>query len=388
MKFINGKILSLSNEDFNIITKILSFLKGNLNHNDNPWYIGNYNYNISQTYQEYALNDIFNFLQSNSKSIESKKFKEQIQFYLNFLVIKGRIVTKNVLGGENTYKAVPDYKIDSAYTRNYSNISIAPEAEKILLVSDTHIGNKEYEDFSLIQTVFQYAEEYHGINCAIHLGDVFQKDSGECNYNLIAKSHIERFIEKFPENIKIIAISGNHDKSIIRYLNSITYLGYPLGQHYLSIVKPNFGMILEREYGHIIRSQNINISLKHPAMFNMFFPYIKTYEVNRKNYPFDLFKKYNTNNIDLYISGHFHYPLSFSIPDENKETKRVYEVVPSLSKLSYNSCVAKILRFIYDDSNNISHYGITPLYYTEGKIKEKEETIHETNYQLLKTKKR
>ena len=391
MEFIDGRFLSLSKEDFNITSKILLFLKGTLNYNDSPWYIDNYN--ISQVYQEYTLNDVFDFLQSNLKNIESKEFKKKIknkkylQIYLNILVAIGRVVTTDVLGGENTYKAIPDYKIDSGYTRNYSNISIAT-AEKILLVSDTHIGNEEYEDFSLIKNVFQYAEEYQGINCAIHLGDVFQKDSRGYDYNSIAKNQIEKFREKFPENMKVIAIAGNHDISIIEDLKKVTYLGHPLAQNYLSIIKPNFHMILEREYGIVISSQNINISLKHPVMFNMFFPYVKTYEVDRSDPLLNMFKEYNTNNIDLYLSGHFHYPLSFSIPDKSEDTKRVYEVIPSLSKLSYNACVAKILRFIHDDSNNISHYGITPLYYTEKKLTEGEETIHTTNYQILKTKKR
>ena len=353
-------------------------------------------------YKNYTISEIISELSLYREDYISFEVRQQLldrnilKEYLTLLAILGRVIINDVIGGEDTYRLVPRNLIDSSFTRGYYNISLR-NIERVLLVADTHIGSDEFEDLEMINNVFKYAKDSYGIDTVIHLGDVFDGirldkgkylgytlDSSEVQKKL--NEQLEKFQDRFPDYMKVIALEGNHDTSIIKYLETMNYLGHNLNQLYLTLLKPNFHMLSERKNAHIISAPNMRISLSHPLSFNVLFPYVKTYEIESENVFISTLKKQNPLDIDLLLSGHFHYSMHYSITDDNDITRRIFEVVPSLSKkgLSTNDkCISKILRFIYDEEGNITHYGITPLYFSNSNLIEKEEVVYKTNMTLM-----
>lgn len=65
----------------------------------------------------------------------------------------------------------------------------------------------------------------------------------------------------------------------------------------------------------------MRICLIHNFQYNMWFPYVKTTELDSDKLLSSL-KSYNTNDIDLYLSGHFHYSYNKELIDDNLITKR------------------------------------------------------------------
>ena len=404
---IQNKILRLTQEESNSIYYLRNILISKKNALINlPDYYKDFFYE----YEKYTIDEIMmeiikdNTIPENIKStILNKKMLHDV---LILFALLGEVVTIDNLDGENQYQYVPKNLIDSAFTRGFSEINIG-SCERIILIADTHIGNEEIEDFDMINNVIDYAYTKYGIDIALHLGDVFEGvrlDKGKYKgYTIhseeiqqILYNQLEKFSKYFPKKVKVTAIAGNHDENIINYLNTINYLGHNLNHLYLSIINPNFHMIQRNmRYNNgiqnsklVVNGQNIRINLSHPLTFNMFFPYVKTYQIEESGFSTP-FKNKNTAKMDLYISGHFHFNMNYDILDDNNITQRRYEVIPSLSKLNQETedkCASKIIRFIRDDLGNITHYGITPLYYINKKTIEGEEIVYPTNHSLINEK--
>ena len=358
------------------------------------------NSSLFYSYLEYDLDSFLNIISSGSYEIDNYLLpiltnRQLLEKYLNILVMQGIVTRHDNLSGPNTYRYVSNDLQNSAYTKNYVEIS-GNNPEKLLLISDTHIGSS-YQDFELINRVFEYAIVNHSISCSIHLGDLFEGvrlDKGKySDYELsdpvitdILYDQLEQFKSFFPDNLKVIAVEGNHDLNILNFLNK-HYVFYGINENYLSLLKSNFHMVRRREYGYPVNIGKFKLHLNHELQFNMLFTYVKTDEIGN----FEDFKvpflKYNTNDVDLYLSGHFHSSMKYCLEDDNGITRRRYEVIPSLSKINYNNCVAKIIRFIYDASGNVTHYGIIPLYATDEKnIFEGKEEIYESNYERIRSR--
>ena len=354
-------------------------------------------------YKNYSISEIIQIVKHLDISSELKELMMKREFIHNCLVIllmSGKIIINDSIGGEDTYRLVPRNLQDSAFTRSYYNFNFL-YPDRILLVSDPHIGYLNYEDFDLIRDVFSHAKNEYFIDTALLLGDVFhgiRLDKGpykgysyeDCEIQNILDNQLQSFIDYFPDDMKVIAIEGDHDSSMIEYLKHIRYFSYPVAQYYLSLLKPNFhmlNMLKARENGYIINASNMRISLSHPLKFNMFLPYVKTYEIEDSNSFSFPFRKLNTEEVDLLLSGHFHFDMDFCIDDDNEITKRTIEVLPSVSKLALltdDKCVAKILRFVYDSNRNVEYYGITDLLLEKGNIVEGEERLYLPNDEIRK----
>lgn len=406
---IQNELLRLTQEEFNSIHYLRKVLTRKAKDNARIPLLDPYK-DLFYEYKPYTLEEIMIEIINDNSIPENVKStilnKKMLHDSLILLAILGEIVIIDNLDEENEYKYVSKCLKDSAYTNSFSEINIG-SCERVILISDTHIGNSEIEDFDMINDVINYAKRKYGINIALHLGDVFEGvrlDKGKYNgYPIDSKeiqqtldSQLEKFSIYYPKNIKTIAVAGNHDENIINYLKSKNYLGHSLNHLYLSMINPNFHMIQRnKRYKDsiqnnqlVVNGQNIRINLSHPLTFNMFYPYVKTNEIEESGFS-SIFKDKNPTNIDLFISGHFHFNMNYNILDDNNITQRRYEVIPSLSRLNQETedkCASKIIRFIRDNLGNITHYGITPLYYINNKVIEGEEIVYPTN-NSLKSKK-
>ncbi len=351
-------------------------------------------------YKNYSISEIIHIIEFLDISSELKELMMNRKFIHNCLMIllmSGKIIINDGVGGEDTYRLVPRNLQDSAFTRSYYNFNFL-YPDRVLLISDPHIGYLYYEDFDLIRNVFSYSKNKYYIDIALLFGDVFhgvRLDKGsyegysyeDCEIQNILDNQLQSFIDYFPDDMKVIAIEGNHDRSMIEYLKRIRYFSSPVARYYLSLLKPNFHMLNARENGYIINVSNMRISLSHPLKYNMFVPYVKTYEIEDSNSLLFPLRELNTEKVDLLLSGHFHFDMDFCLEDDNEITKRTIEVLPSVSKLALltdDKCVAKILRFVYDSNRNVEYYGITDLLLEKGNIVEGEERLYLPNNEIRK----
>ena len=320
-------------------------------------------------YQKYTIPEIMSLIEFMDISKDVKEYlldQDKLYECLTYMVMQGKLLVGDVIGGDNTYQVLPKSLMGRSYFNKNSDISVG-YPNSFLVISDTHIGDERIEDFKMIDNVFRYAKDVLNIGTAIHLGDVFQGirlDKGPYNgysyssleVRKILESQLKKFQKFFPDYLKVIAIEGNKDESIVQYLSNFFVSGSRSNHMLLSFMKPNFHMLRKRENGYYIDSEGIRIGLSHPLRFNDFFPYVKTYDIDRDDLFSSLFKPYNSRLVDVYLSGHFHFNMNRSIDDDNGITRRICEVVPSLSKLCYetpDACCAIIFRFITKDRKSV-----------------------------------
>lgn len=329
-----------------------------------------YNYFIKNEYKDNNIDKVNNqlYLMLQDSGIIKKN--------LDILAMRLQIERIDVIGGENKYKLIPQDQQKRKYLNSKSNV-VLDHPTRILLMSDSHIGNNKIQDFDLINNIVIFAINEFGVTECIHLGDIFEGiklDKGPfkgLDYNnpevrTILYNQIQDFYNYFPDNIKTLALEGNHDTSIINFLQSHYIKFNYLNVMALSLLKPNFRLIRAYEFGHVLTLNNFKLRLNHRFQYNMFENNVKTTELDTDPFIAD-FKNLDFDQVDLSIFGHFHYSTHRTLLDNISSKKKEYEVIPSISKLNINSCVAKILEFNYDSDNNIIGYSLIPIYATSQK---------------------
>jgi len=91
------------------------------------------------------------------------------------------------------------------------------QEEKIIIISDTHIGSN-YENFEYLEEIYDYAKN-NQITKIIHAGDLLQSTyKGVNNKYRDEFKQINHLITKYPYNsdIENYILFGNHDYNIIR----------------------------------------------------------------------------------------------------------------------------------------------------------------------------
>ena len=102
-----------------------------------------------------TINDIYSYL--------SKKYsKEEIKYLINILLAnEEKIVRTDNYYKDNTYSIVSKRQQKSPYTKHFIKFvdDNPTRTKKVLLISDTHIGNKQIENIDLINAIYEYALE-------------------------------------------------------------------------------------------------------------------------------------------------------------------------------------------------------------------------------------
>ena len=274
---------------------------------------------------------IINALMNNFKSINeiylylSKKYsKEEIKYCLNRLLTEEEsIVRDDYYYNDSKYQLVDDRRKESNYTKHYREFTDdnPNKKKKILLISDTHIGNKDLENMYLINKVYEYAKD-NDCEIVFHQGDLFEGNS---------PSEIETFIKDYPNTIRTICLIGNHDKNI----NNIKRLIY---------FNDSFNIYEVDNWSTTLNS--IPIHLSHRLYISWLIEDQKIDSIN----DLDNIEEWISNDYKLLISGHLHQGIIYSA--NNYVGKEVtYIGVPSLSKININKAIADIITI---DNENIN----------------------------------
>lgn len=183
------------------------------------------NYDLEKLYYDYIL---------FYKLIRKDYFNKESEYFLVDEAIQGRSALSKFCS------------LNCDYSKNM----------KILLLSDLHLGNKDFEDKELLQNLYDFAYQ-NGVTSCMILGDIFGENSdGIINEECFART-LDSFREFFPESdtIKTFAIKGNHDEKfdnfqLLDYIKSgIDYVDF----RQLQFLKSNF-------YPLPIQTINVNFS--------------------------------------------------------------------------------------------------------------------------------
>lgn len=163
-------------------------------------------------------------------------------YFYNY-IFYGRIVRNDYFDCDSEYYYVDELCQGRSALKRYASLSIeSTDSIKILLLSDLHLGDKDFETENLISRVYSLAEE-NGVTVCMILGDVF----GEGKSSFADSSHLLQSLKSFrkivPESrqIKTFCIKGNHDEKfdstyVPSYFDHIDYCDF----RQLSFLKNNF----------------------------------------------------------------------------------------------------------------------------------------------------
>lgn len=270
-----------------------------------------------------TINDIYSYL--------SKKYsKEEIKYWINILLAnEEKIVRTDNYYNDNTYSIVSKRQQKSPYTKHFIKFvdDNPTRTKKVLLISDTHIGNKQIENIDLINAIYEYALEKE-CEYVFHEGDLFEGYGDE-------KEQLKTFIKEYPQTIKTICLLGNHDeifnnkisiKELNKYNESFNF--YELDKWETLLNKIPLHMSHRLYISWLIDNQKLDCI-------------DDIYEV----------EKWVSNDYKVLISGHLHQGIIHSVNDEMFD--KLYLGVPSLTNINIGKSCAYILT-IYDDIINIS----------------------------------
>lgn len=319
----------------------------------NPFYNDQADYRYNE--QVYSLNNTNREVYNNEIMFNNKMIYDVVE---SLLVAKGIIVRNDFINNEPEYTLLDKHLWSSSYSKSYSNLSDTDtEDKKILLISDTHIGNERIEDFKLLRNLYEYALN-RKIKTCLHLGDLFDKNiNGYADF----LSNINLFMNNYPTaQIRTYAILGNHDLTYQNYFKNLsTFRNYDFRS--LLLCRPLFYMFPCSS--DIINFNNTKIHLSHRLYYDTLEPNLRISRVaDLNNVDRFIYPNYNLNfqffkpSYKVNISGHLHQGFIKTTNDNS-----LYIGVPSTSKINMLSSIAVILKIHYHDKEIESIY-ITPLY--------------------------
>lgn len=311
-------------------------------------------------YHQLTISQIKNILDSNGYCYNL----EEINLAVNILLADfgyGKIKRDDYWSKESIYKYIEDkYYHDSSYSRHYYSFEVDNNRnKKFLLISDTHIGDLELENFEMLQNIYAFAKQ-QGVEVCFHLGDIF---SGKClDDSKKILCPFDLFAKKYPNEIRTFALIGNHDEqnNTLLYNSPLSY-EYALRQttRYVS----NFHVI-PRKYWQA-KFSNISFHFSHKFYYSWILPDKKLLSIDEINS--SLFKNYCD---DVLISGHLH--NGFLYNNSHDSIEQLYIGVPSTSNFNKNKTVGYIVSLNYNELDNLDNMNITLLISDNDKIKEGE----------------
>ena len=293
------------------------------------------------------------------KYLNNKKIKyteEQLRLTINYLYSEYGLITRtDYYYGESIYEVMDYRRKDSSYTNHFRKfIDDNPSKEKkILLISDTHIGNKELENYKLINNIYEYAE-LNNCEYVFHEGDLFEGLDDNRDINILEKQ-INDFRSNYPKSkIKTICIQGNHDewfsgKMRFSYDNGIDI--FPRYYNLKSLNRLNENFYFYEANSWTTTLNNIPIHIGHKLYIC---PIILDKKIDSIS-EIDEDEDFLDDDYKVLISGHLHKGIIYS-PKKvhySKDGQIIYLGVPSLSNINIGNACAYLLT-INNDIMNIS----------------------------------
>lgn len=334
-------------------------------------------------YNDLTIKDIKNYLD------KAKKFYsiEEIKCAINILLVDyGIIVRDDFWEKDAVYHYVANrYYQDSAFTRHYYSFTVDNTSnKKILLISDTHIGNPELENFSMLHNIYDYALK-KGVNKCFHLGDIFSR----LDYDKWDREKIEKqlalFGRYYPDcaEIDTYSLIGNHDEYFNGFLTYDKIINIPIEYdlRQLSRYVSNFYVIPRTAWN--IDFSNVKMHLSHKLYLNWMIRDKKLNNLEEMKYN----NFFDGMDYNLLISGHLHQGFIYNYVCNKQD--HLLLGVPSATRLNQNGVVAYIVSLNYNDLGEVDYFDVSLLLSDDNNKIYEGETINwnfqEKNKSLKKT---
>lgn len=279
----------------------------------------------------------------------------------------GMLGRKDFINKSVSYELLPEVYYDSKWSRIYEEFKSNESLKKVLLISDTHIGNEDIYNQKIIDNIYEYAVK-NNVNCIIHLGDLFDgiKDYYPSDYMKEFERQLSLFEKYYPnmtkEGIMTYLLKGNHDESMENILERDG-----LDLRVLNYLNKSFYMFPKRSQMHRYSHQtldinNFKIKMTHEAYAST--DIINTYASDDNiNSILDFDKIDGSLNriYNLLISGHRHEAMVTNYTNSDCSINNLYLTVPSTSNLNIDKCCGLLIDFNYN-LGEVHDIDITSLY--------------------------
>ena len=172
------------------------------------------------------------------------------------------------------YSSTPDEieTLKSIYTKEAIMFNL--NAQKIMLISDTHMENKHHENLNYLDWAFEFCKQ-NNIHCLIHGGDIGDGTEPGTYKPLefsevppgVAQKQVDEISKKYkriPEIIQFV-LAGNHDERYKKHHDKIDILKeiairnniYPVGYYQAFFNVCGFTISLEHSNGSVIETDLI-----------------------------------------------------------------------------------------------------------------------------------
>ena len=297
-----------------------------------------------------TLTKIRNYLTNKKISYTEGELKYALA---HLYIIDGCLVRNDFWNKETvyTYLSEPRYHASSRSKNYYSFIVDDNKTKKFLVITDTHIGNEQIEDFKLLDKVYDYGI-YKGVKKCFHLGDLFTGDITDVPLTKKEKlKQIKRFIKYYPnpspKEMMTYCLYGNNDLEIdsMYWHDGYSPIFYDLRE--LNFFNPSFNIIPREECE--IKFLNKSFAFSHHYRQNLGYPKLKiTTEMDVLNKTNE-FKHYH----DVYFSGHLHDGFIYkSKPAKIDDTDQLFLATPATGKINLNKPVAYLITLNYNDKGD------------------------------------
>lgn len=291
-----------------------------------------------------------------SKLLNDEYSIEQIYEAVNYLLVNQGVIVRNDYWSTDpiySYVSSKHYQ-NSSFTKHYYSFNVDDiKSKKFLLISDTHIGNSELENYKMLHAIYEFALQ-QGITKCFHMGDIF---SGLISKNWNENDILKQFFlfNKFYPNyneIKTYALIGNHDEYINGFFNPRP-LPFEYDLRQLTQYVHNFYVIPRSSFD--INFSGVNINFSHRLFTNW---------CNNKNKITCLdqirnLDTYLVSNYNVLISGHLH--KGFICSNNFTSKNKLLLGVPSTTNININNVVAYIITLNYNDLGMVNNMDITLL---------------------------
>lgn len=291
-----------------------------------------------------------------SKILNDEYSIEEIYEIVDYLLVdKGIIVRDDYWNADPVYRYVCyEYYQNSARTKHYYSFNVDDiKSKKFLLISDTHIGNSELENYKMLHNVYEFSIK-RGITKCFHMGDIF---SGLISENWNEEDILRQFFlfGKFYPNfdeIKTYALVGNHDEYINGFLDRRP-LPFEYDLRQLTRYANNFYVIPRPFFD--IKFSDININFSHKVFAN--------WCNNKKKITcldqLSSLETFLVSRTNVLVSGHLHKGFICSNNFDNKN--KLLLGVPSTTNININGVVGYIINLNYNNLGKVDDMGITLL---------------------------
>lgn len=295
-----------------------------------------------------SLNEIKSKLIQKGIDVSGKELFNILQF---LLITEQSIIRREYWNKESTYILMDDRIKDSSFTRSHFTFEDEITGKKrFILLSDTHIGNKEIENFQIINSLYDYGIT-NGIRYFFHLGDLFTKNSSN-NEKDFFLNEIERFKQNYPNpkqnEIMTYALLGNHDEKINNFLKN----EYCQDLRILTTDNNSFYMIPRITWSRVFNNLDFLFSHRFFHSYALYDLKVNDIEDLEKN------TMWQDGSYHVHVCGHLHKGIIYTQNHYNKQRDILFLGVPSTSNINLGGVVAYDVTVSTDGTINISLLGI------------------------------